>query len=276
MSSPVAIVISLGVACGFWFLLPPRLTGSEPIAVKADRAREALLLRLSRSESLRRRLDLAGEGGAVAFRARQLTMSLLMSLAVLAAGAGGAIRGAPISLKSLPVTALLAGSAIFAALDMGLSGRARRRQTAVAAQVPNIADLVCLGVVAGESLRSALARAAEETQGVLSDELRTCLGSVASGTPLVSALESLAERFAVAPLSRFVSALALAHERGTPLAEQLQTITAEIRSEERRSLIEAAGKSQTRMLIPVVALILPTALAFAFFPGFVALRAFVP
>ena len=38
------------------------------------------------------------------------------------------------------------------------------------------------------------------------------------------------------------------------------------------ALVEAAGRKQVTMLMPVVALILPVALVFAFFPGVVAIR----
>ena len=41
---------------------------------------------------------------------------------------------------------------------------------------------------------------------------------------------------------------------------------------ERVALVEAAGRKQVTMLMPVVALILPVALVFAFFPGVVAIR----
>lgn len=276
MALHASLSVCLLGAVGFWLLLPQRATGSDPILEKSARVRERVILKLSESASLRVRLAIAGDGTPFAFRSRQLSLSALAASAVASMGALSATQGASISVGSLPLTAALAGSAVFAAMDLSLTSRARRRQSEVASQVPGVADLVCLGVVAGESLRSALLRASHETSGLLSDELRASLESVSEGVPLSKALELLATKFSVPPLSRLVAALTLAHERGTPLAEQLQAITTEIRSEERRRLIEASGKSQTRMLIPVVTLILPTALAFAFFPGFVALRAFVP
>lgn len=276
MALSAALSVCLLGAGGLWLLLPNRVTGSDPILEKSARAREMVISRLSESAPLRVRLAITGGETPFAFRSRQLSLSALAALAVASMGALSATRGTSISIRSLPLTAALAGSAVFAAMDLSLSSRARRGQSEVASQVPGVADLVCLGVVAGESLRSALLRASHETSGLLSDELRAGLETVSAGVPLARALESIAAKFSVPPLSRFVAALTLAHERGTPLAEQLQAITIEIRSEERRRLIEASGKSQTRMLIPVVSLILPTALAFAFFPGFVALRAFVP
>lgn len=276
MTLPAALAVCLSFAAGLWLLLPQRLTGSDPVLALTARARDRLIFKLSESAPLRVRLAITGEGTPFAFRSRQLLLSVMAASAVGSVGALSVARGASISIRTLPLTAALAGAAAFAAVDLALTGRARRCQSQIASQVPGVADLVCLGVVAGESLRSALLRASDETSGLLSDELKACLETVSAGAPIAGALESLSAKFSVPPLSRLVAALTLAHERGTPLAEQLQAITAEIRSEERRTLIEASGRSQTRMLIPVVTLILPTALAFAFFPGFVALRAFVP
>ena len=56
-------------------------------------------------------------------------------------------------------------------------------------------------------------------------------------------------------------------ERGTPLAqlmsEQAQTVRAEIRNQ----LLKQAGKNETRMLIPLVFLILPVTVLFAIYPS---------
>lgn len=276
MTLPASLSICFLGAAGLWLFLPQHVTGLRSFLERSARVREHLISKLSKSVSLRARLAIAGDGTPFAFRSRQLSMSALGASVVASVGALGVTQGASSSIRSLLLTAVLSGSAVFAAMDLSLTRRARKRQAEVASQVPGVADLVCLGVVAGESLRSALLRAAYETSGLLSDELRSCIESVSEGVPLSRALESLAAKFTVPPLSRLVAAITLAHERGTPLADQLQAIIAEIRSEERRRLIEASGKSQTRMLIPVVTLILPTALAFAFFPGFVALRAFIP
>ncbi|MBV8950788.1 MAG: pilus assembly protein TadB, partial [Actinobacteria bacterium] len=72
-----------------------------------------------------------------------------------------------------------------------------------------------------------------------------------------------------------VGALAAAQERGIPLADALRAMAFEVRESEKRTVIEAAGRKQVSMLIPVVGLILPVAIAFAFFPGLVAVRTLV-
>ena len=63
-----------------------------------------------------------------------------------------------------------------------------------------------------------------------------------------------------------------AQERGIPLADALRSLAFDLREHDKRELIEVAGKKQISMLVPVVTLILPVAIVFAFYPGVVAIR----
>ena len=63
-----------------------------------------------------------------------------------------------------------------------------------------------------------------------------------------------------------------AQERGIPLADALRSLAFDLREQDKRDLIEIAGKKQIAMLVPVIALILPVAIVFAFYPGVVAIR----
>jgi tight adherence protein C len=49
----------------------------------------------------------------------------------------------------------------------------------------------------------------------------------------------------------------------------------DVREGQKRAVIEAAGRKQVTMLVPIVGLIMPVAIVFAFFPGFVAVRTLV-
>jgi tight adherence protein C len=76
-------------------------------------------------------------------------------------------------------------------------------------------------------------------------------------------------------VERFVDALVLAMERGTPLADLLRAQAADARAAQARRLMESAGRKDVSMLIPVVFLILPTVVLIALFPGFRSLHLFV-
>ncbi|HNO39808.1 MAG TPA: pilus assembly protein TadB, partial [Marmoricola sp.] len=67
-------------------------------------------------------------------------------------------------------------------------------------------------------------------------------------------------------------AIAIATERGTPLAEVLHAQAADVREAGRRVLIETGARKEVAMMIPVVFLVLPIVIVFAFYPGLVGLN----
>ena len=70
--------------------------------------------------------------------------------------------------------------------------------------------------------------------------------------------------------------MAVAVERGTPLADVLRAQASDVREEGRRALLEAGGRKEIAMLFPVVFLVLPVTIVFALFPGFYSLQLAVP
>ena len=72
-------------------------------------------------------------------------------------------------------------------------------------------------------------------------------------------------------LTRTVDQLVGALERGTPLVEVFRAQAHDSRDDAKRQLIEAAGRKEVAMLVPLVFLILPVTIAFAFFPGLLVL-----
>jgi tight adherence protein C len=95
---------------------------------------------------------------------------------------------------------------------------------------------------------------------------------VASGLPLAAALRELSRDVAVPALSRAVDQLTSALDRGTPLAGVLEAQAGDAREDAKRSLLEAAGRKEIAMLLPLVFVILPLSVLFAIFPGIVMLR----
>jgi tight adherence protein C len=191
-----------------------------------------------------------------------------------AAGACGAVtatRGA----VSLPGAVLLAG---IGALVGWLGSerhdvhRARQRRSRIEQQLPVVADLLAFAVAAGESPLAALERVAATSTGELSDEIGSTVADVRSGLPLDSALLRLGGRIGSATVQRFVDGLVIAMERGTPIADVLRAQAADCRADERRRLMELAGRKDVLMLVPVVFLILPTVVLVALFPGIQSLR----
>jgi tight adherence protein C len=89
--------------------------------------------------------------------------------------------------------------------------------------------------------------------------------------PLLSALEGIAQRTSVPSLTRFVDGLAIAVERGTPLADVLRAQATDVREAGKQALLEAGGRKEIAMMIPVVFLVLPVTVLFAAYPALVSL-----
>ena len=92
----------------------------------------------------------------------------------------------------------------------------------------------------------------------------------------MAALDAVAARTTLPALARFVDGIAVAVERGTPLAEVLRAQAVDVRESGKRALMDASGKKEIAMMIPVVFLILPVTVLFLLFPGLYGLNFGVP
>ncbi|HEU5034541.1 MAG TPA: type II secretion system F family protein [Mycobacteriales bacterium] len=229
------------------------------------------------STSVRRRLDQAGRDVTVEqFRIEQvlwaaggLLVGLLLTLLSAVRGGGGS----PAAFLVLALVLALAG---VVGRDRLLSSEVARRERRMLAEFPTIAELLVLAVAAGEGAVGALERVTHLSGGELARELARALADARAGASLVVALEGVAARTSLLALARFVEGLAIAIERGTPLAEVLRAQAVDVREQGRRALLEAGGRKEIQMLVPVVFLVLPVTVVFALFPGFYNLSLSVP
>jgi tight adherence protein C len=219
-----------------------------------------------------RRLREAGLVEDVArFRAEQALWGLIGFVACMLLGfmapavTGGAPAGGGTAAGFL---GLLGGVLI---RDWRLTQQVQRRHARMLEELPALADLICLAVTAGESPRAAIERVVARTRGELSGELGLVLADLRAGTSFVPALEALAVRVPVPQVVRFVDGLVVAVERGTPLADVLRAQATDVREQRKRDLIEAGGKREVYMLVPVVFMLMPVVVLFALYPGFVTL-----
>jgi tight adherence protein C len=226
----------------------------------------------SSSVSIRRRLQLLG--GTMThdqFRTEQLMWSAIgLAVGLLGALTIGVVRGAP--LVPLLIGVLLCAVGGAAARDQSLTRQVRRRQQRMAMELPDVAELLALAVAAGEGPVGALERIARTTNGELALDVRHTLAEARSGVPLAVALERMAARTDEPAVARFAEGVAVALERGTPLAEVLRAQAQDARETARRELMETGGKKELGMMVPVVFLVLPVTVLFAIFPGLAVLQ----
>ena len=156
--------------------------------------------------------------------------------------------------------------------DNNLSSQVRAREEQLQAEFPVVADLLALAVAAGESPVAGLERVMRVCRGHLSYELGRVLSDIRTGSPMAEAFDALAGRTGVSSIARFAEGLAIAVERGTPLVDVLHAQAADVRESGRRELMEVGGRKEVAMMIPVVFLILPVTVVFAFYPGYIGLH----
>ena len=222
--------------------------------------------------AVRRRLDALGADATVEdFRVEQVVWGALGLLAgAVLTGLGAALAG---SVNVLSAVLLCVAGLVGGVLgrDWWLTQQVQRREELLLAEFPVVAELLALAVTAGESPTAAIARVIRLSGGELARELGAALGRARAGVPLVEALQELADRTSLDALARFVDGLVVAIERGTPLAEVLRAQAADVREAGKRRLLEAGGRKEIAMMVPVVFLVLPVTVLFALFPGLISI-----
>lgn len=205
------------------------------------------------------------------FRVRQV----VWGAAGLGAGAGVAVLLWSGGRTNVPVLLVICAIGFVGGVlgcDNQLSSQVKAREQEMQAEFPVVADLLALAVAAGESPVAGLERVMKVCHGALTDELARVVADIHTGTPMSQAFDGLAARTGVTSIARFAEGLAIAVERGTPLVDVLHAQAADVRDAGRRELMEAGGRKEVAMMIPVVFLILPITIVFAFFPGYVGLH----
>jgi len=229
------------------------------------------------TSSVRRRLDQTGRDLTVEqFRIEQVIWGASGLLAGVALAVFSAVRGSASRPAAFLILSLVLALAGVLARDRALTNEVTRREAKMLTEFPTVAELLALSVAAGEGAVGALERVTKLSRGELSRELGRALADARAGASLVNALEGMAARTSLPALARFVDGMAIAVERGTPLADVLRAQAMDVREQGRRALLEAGGRKEIGMLVPVVFLVLPVTVVFALFPGFYNLSLSVP
>lgn len=231
---------------------------------------------LGGTASVRRKLERAGLQTTVQeFRIEQVMWGLIGFAVTAACSLLIALRTPG---RTVPLLLLCLFAFVLAVLlrENRLSSQVAERERRILVEFPTVAELLALSVAAGEGPVSALDRVVARSHGELAAELSRVLAEIRTGTPVSRALDDLARRSGLPVVSRFAEGMAVAVERGTPLADVLHAQAADVREAGRRQLIEAGARKEVLMMVPVVFLVLPVTVLFAFWPGVVGLRLVTP
>ena len=285
------VLVIAGVLASRRPRLADRIASRRASQVSASRGPVGTLIEISRplaegatrffgregGSTLARRLRQAGRPAHVErFRLEQLLWFGMGSFAGVLLLVALLAQGRSLSAVASVVLVVVTGAVGALLHDRRLATDIRRRARRMSAQLPTVAELLAFAVSAGETPLAALDRVARTVKGDLADEIAVIVSDVRGGESFVPALRSLADGSPSLDVARFFDGIAVATERGTPLAEVLRAQAADSRAAGRRSLLESAGRKEILMLLPVVFFILPIVVVIALFPGIHNLQLTVP
>lgn len=170
------------------------------------------------------------------------------------------------STRSAPALGALGTFAGVLGFRIWITQRTERRSRQLHAELPVIADLIALRVLAGESVASALEHVVEGTGGIAAEEFREVLGRYREGLGLSEALQLEVARTVAPEAGRLYGFLANAHQAGGRLAEALLGLSIDYRAEQERELQIEGGKRALAVYAPILALMIPVALLFLMYP----------
>jgi tight adherence protein C len=183
------------------------------------------------------------------YRAIGATALPAVSLALAASGGG-------VSTRALLGAAFL-GAAGWVMPKFLLEKRATKRLAEVDREVPELVDLLVTTVEAGVGFGAALQLAARSIRGPLGEELRLSLHEQTMGLTTDEALRNLAGRVDSPAIRAFIQALLQGEALGVSIGKILRDLAVDMRKRRRQAAEERAQKAPTKILFPLVLLILP-------------------
>lgn len=134
-------------------------------------------------------------------------------------------------------------------------------------EIPDFASLLWFAVSGGESLESALRIAVSRSTGYVSALFETALRNVEHGAVLQLELQELASTAKSELVRELATKLAVALNNGSALGDLMSDFVQSSTSALRAELLIMAGRNETKMMIPMVFIILPITVMFALFPS---------
>jgi len=164
--------------------------------------------------------------------------------------------------SSLPVALILIGAvASVAGGWMGplflLRNRAKRRQDQIDYQLPELIDLLVVGVEAGVGFTGALRLAGERIDEPLGEELRLAQQEQNMGLTTSESLKNMLERTDTPGMRSFVRSIIQGQNLGVSIGQILRNLAVEMRKRRRAIAEERAQKAPVKILFPLVFMIFP-------------------
>jgi tight adherence protein C len=181
---------------------------------------------------------------------------------LMAAKAGAAALAVPVAALAgvPPAAALAAPVAAFVLPDAWLRQRIRGRAAAMAAELPDVLDLLAVALAAGMSPSRAIGEVGRRHAGCLAAELRRAGELAMLGVPREEVYAALERRCPAPGVPALVAALKRAERHGTPLADALGAQAADARARRARLAAERAARASPQIQLVVALVLVPSAM----------------
>jgi tight adherence protein C len=144
-----------------------------------------------------------------------------------------------------------------------LERRATKRLREIDREMPELVDLLVTTVEAGVGFASALQMVSRRVEGPLGEELRLALQEQNMGMSIEDALRHMLSRVDSGSVRAFVQAILQGQNLGVSIGKILRDLAVDMRKRRRQQAEERAQKAPTKILFPLVLLILPALLIIA-------------
>lgn len=167
---------------------------------------------------------------------------------------------------SLTLTPVIASVGFFYP-DIWIKGKIEQRQKEIIMSMPFGVDMLALSVEAGLDFVAAMAKVNEKAKAnALTEEFENVIREIKIGASRAEALRNFAWRVDLIQISSFCATLIAADSVGASIGPILKSLALEIRQKKSSEVEKAGATAATKILFPMMFLIVPSVLLIVFAP----------
>ncbi len=151
--------------------------------------------------------------------------------------------------------------------DFWIKGKIENRQKEIIRAMPFSVDMLALSVEAGLDFIAAMSKVIEKAKAnPLTEEFEILIREIKIGASRAEALRNLAWRIDLIQISSFSATLIAADSVGASIGPILKALAVEIRQKKSSEVEKAGATAATKILFPMLFLIIPSVLLIVFAP----------
>src|SRR3954447_3239652 len=148
-----------------------------------------------------------------------------------------------------------------------LARKARTRLDEIDYEIPELVDLLLVGIESGMAFNGAMRVASTRILGPLGEELRLMLQQQSLGASTTEALESLLERGDTPAVRSFVRTIVQGERLGVSIGHMMRSLAEEMRKRRKATAEERAQKTPVKLVFPLATTLLPAMMIIVLTPA---------